>query len=115
MWDEPLTTAGPGTFIGQVIQTAGGDNIYADVKEQYPVVSTETVVERNPDVILGPSSHGEGMTGDKISARAGWKGIKAVQNGRVTIIDGDVISRSGPRLVEGLEAVARALYPDRFK
>ncbi len=115
VWDEPLTTAGPGTFIGQVIQTAGGVNIYADVKEQYPVVSTETVVERNPDVILGPSSHGEGMTADKISARAGWKGIEAVQNGRVTIIDGDIISRSGPRLADALEAVARGIYPDRFK
>ncbi len=115
VWDEPLTTAGPGTFIGQVIQTAGGVNIYADVQEQYPVVSAETVVERNPDVILGPSSHGEGMTADKIGARTGWKGIEAVQNGRVAIIDGDVISRSGPRLVVGLEAVARALYPDRFK
>jgi iron complex transport system substrate-binding protein len=115
VWDEPLTTAGPDTFIGQVIQTAGGVNLYADVKEQYPVVSVETVVERNPDVILGPSSHGEGMTGEKISARAGWKGIKAVQNGRVTIIDGDIISRAGPRLADALEAVARGIYPDRFK
>jgi iron complex transport system substrate-binding protein len=115
VWDEPLMTAGPGTFIGQVIQIAGGVNIYADVKEQYPVVSTETVVERNPDVILGPSSHGEGMTGEKIGARAGWKGIKAVQNGRVVIIDGDIISRASPRLADALEAVARGIYPERFK
>lgn len=115
VWDEPLMTAGPRTFIGQVIEIAGGINIFADLEEEYPTVSAEAVVERNPDVILGPSSHAEGMTAEKIGARPGWQEVKAVQNGRVLIIDGDIISRAGPRLVAALEEVARALYPHWFQ
>ncbi|MGQ9554650.1 MAG: ABC transporter substrate-binding protein [Anaerolineae bacterium] len=115
VWDEPLMTAGPRTFIGQVIEIAGGINIFADLEEEYPTVSAEAVVERNPGVILGPSSHAEGMTAEKIAARPGWQEVKAVQDGRVIIIDGDIISRAGPRLVAALEEVARALYPHWFQ
>lgn len=115
VWDEPLMTAGPTTFIGQLIELAAGVNIFADVKEQYPTVSSEAVVARKPDVILGPSSHGEGLTAAKIGARPGWSELAAVKAGRIVIIDGDIISRPGPRLADALEAVARGLYPDRFK
>lgn len=115
VWDEPLMTAGPTTFIGQVIGLAGGVNIFADVEEQYPMVSSEAVVARAPQVILGPSSHVEGLTAEKIAARPGWAGLEAVKAGRVVIVDGDIISRAGPRLVDALEAVARGIYPERFK
>lgn len=115
VWDEPLMTAGPATFIGQLIELAAGVNIFADVKEQYPTVSSEAVVARKPDVILGPSSHGEGLTAAKIGARPGWSELAAVKAGRIVIIDGDIISRPGPRLADALEAVARGLYPERFK
>lgn len=115
VWDEPLMTAGPGTFIGQVIELAGGTNIFADVHEQYPTVSSETVVASGPDVILGPSSHIEGLTTEKVAARPGWDELAAVKAGRIVIVDGDIISRSGPRLVDALESVARGLYPQRFQ
>lgn len=115
VWDEPLMTAGPTTFIGQIIELAAGVNIFADVKEQYPTVSSEAVVARKPDVILGPSSHGEGLTAAKIGARPGWGELAAVKAGRIVIVDGDIISRPGPRLADALEAVARGLYPERFK
>jgi len=115
VWDEPLMTAGPTTFIGQVIEIAGGVNIFADVKEQYPTVSSEAVIARSPDVILGPSSHGDGLTAEKIAARPGWQELAAVKAGRIVIVDGDIISRAGPRLADALEAVARGLYPERLK
>lgn len=115
VWDEPLMTAGPATFIGQVIELAGGINIFSDVKEQYPTVSSEAVVARGPDIILGPSSHGEGLTAAKIGARPGWGELAAVKAGRIVIVDGDIISRAGPRLADALEAVTRGLYPERFK
>ncbi len=115
VWDEPLMTAGPATFIGQVIELAGGINIFADVKEQYPTINSEAVVTRGPDVILGPSSHGEGLTAAKIAGRPGWGELAAVKAGRIVIVDGDIISRAGPRLADALEAVARGLYPERFK
>jgi len=116
VWDEPLTTAGPGTSVHQVIETAGGINIFADVaREQYPKVSAEVVIERNPDVILGPSSHGSALIAAKVAARPGWQSVKAVEKGRIVIMDGDMISRAGPRVVDAIEAVAKNLYPDRFK
>ncbi len=115
VWDEPLMTAGSATFVHQVIELAGGINIFADVKEQYPKVSAEVVIARNPDVILGPSTHGNALAASKIAARPGWQFIRAVQEERISIIDGDVISRAGPRIVDAIEIVATLLYPDRLK
>ncbi len=115
VWDEPLMTAGPSTFVGQAIELAGGVNIFADVTEDYPQVSAEEVVKRNPAVILGPDTHGDKLTTEQVIQRPGWDQIEAVREGHIHLIEGDIVSRPGPRLAEGLEAVARALYPDLFK
>jgi len=115
VWDEPLMTAGPKTFIGRMIELAGGVNIFADVTQQYPQVSAEEVIKRNPAVILGPDSHAEALTAEKIRSRPGWGDIQAVKDGRIYLINGDIASRPGPRLADGVEAIAKALYPDRFK
>jgi iron complex transport system substrate-binding protein len=115
VWHEPLMTAGPTTFIGELIELAGGKNIFADVSEEYPQVSAETVVQRDPDVILGPDSHGEELTVEKIKARPGWEDISAVQKGRIYLVNGDIVSRSGPRLADALEIIARTLHPDLFQ
>jgi iron complex transport system substrate-binding protein len=115
VWDEPLMTAGPTTFIGTLIELAGGVNIFADVSEEYPQVSSEEVVRRDPAVILGPDSHGEKLTLEQIQTRPGWGGIQAVREGRIYLVNGDIVSRSGPRLVDALEDIARALHPDLFK
>lgn len=115
VWHEPLMTAGPTTFIGRLIELAGGKNIFADVIEEYPQVSAETIVQQNPDVILGPDSHGEQLTPEKIEARPGWADIAAVQAGRIYLIDGDIVSRPGPRLADALETIARDLHPDLFQ
>ncbi|NOX61823.1 MAG: cobalamin-binding protein [Chloroflexi bacterium] len=114
VWDEPLMTAGPGTFIGQMIELAGGVNIFDDMEEDYPKISAEEVIRRNPAVILGPDSHGDKLTPEQLAQRPGWGEIQAVQKGRIHLIDGDIVSRPGPRLAQGLEEVARALYPDLF-
>jgi iron complex transport system substrate-binding protein len=115
VWHEPLMTAGPGTFIGQMIALAGGRNIFADVREDYPQISAETVIRRDPAVILGPDHHAQHLTAQKIRARPGWAGIKAVRAGRIYLVNGDIVSRPGPRLVEALEIIARRLHPDLFR
>jgi len=114
IWDEPLMTAGPSTFAGQLIALAGGVNAFGDVAEQYPQISAEEVVQRDPAVIMGPDSHGDRLTIEHFSQRPGWAEIDAVRAGRIHLIDGDIVSRGGPRLADALEAVARALYPERF-
>lgn len=114
VWDNPLMTAGPGTFIGQLIELAGGINVFDDVGQDWPQVSLEELLRRDPDVILGPATHQSGLVLDDLRRRPGWQTLRAVRAGRVHVIEDNLISRPGPRLVEGLEQVARALYPERF-
>jgi iron complex transport system substrate-binding protein len=113
-WDDPLMTAGPTTFAGQMIEKGRGVNLFADVTKPYAEISIEEVIQRNPDVIMGPDTHGEALTADLVATRPGWETIKAVQDGRIYVFDGDITSRAGPRIVDGLEMIARALHPDRF-
>lgn len=114
VWDEPLRTAGPGTYIGEMIVLAGGVDIFAEVSEPYAQVSAETVIERQPDVILGPVTHSDALSPERIEARPGWDTIPAVQNGAVYLLDDDIVSRAGPRMADAVELIAASLYPDRF-
>jgi iron complex transport system substrate-binding protein len=113
-YDEPLMTAGPSTFIGRMIEMAGGMNIFAELQESYPQVSAEEVLRRNPTVILAPANSGLSLSPAQTIQRPGWRSIAAVKNHRIHLLDDDLVSRPGPRLAEALEAVTRALYPDRF-
>lgn len=110
VFDDPLTTSGPQTFIDQLIELAGATNLFADAQERYPQISAETVVERDPDVIIGPSSQAEKLTPALLNRRPGWGSIQAVRDGRVYTLDGDSVSRPGPRLVEALEALVDVVY-----
>jgi iron complex transport system substrate-binding protein len=110
VFDEPLMTAGPGTFIGQMLGLAGATSIFADTKEEYPQVSAEAIISRDPTVIVGPSSHSDKLTQAQVAARPGWAKIRAVRDGRIYLLDGDMVSRPGPRLADALEALASALY-----
>ncbi len=115
VWHEPLMTTTNRTFIGEIITLAGGENIFGDLEETYPAVSAEEIIAANPDVILGPTSHGDQLTAEVIAKREGWSELSAVQNNAIYLIDGDIISRAGPRVVDALEAVASALYPAYFE
>jgi iron complex transport system substrate-binding protein len=115
VFDEPRMTAGPSTFQGQLIELAGGINIFADVTEGYPQINDEEVIERNPAVIMGADTMGDKLTLDLVAQRSGWDQVEAVQNGRIHLFDGDTVSRAGPRLTQALEAMAKALYPDKFE
>jgi len=107
-------TAGPGTFIDLLIQRAGGLNVTSALKDQYPQVSLEEVVKLNPSVILlGDALYG--VTANTVKARAGWKSLAAVKNDKIFTFDDNLVSRPGPRLVDGLEQLAKLLHPDLFK
>jgi len=112
VYDAPLMTAGPSTIIGQMLEMAGGINIFADLKGRYPQVSSEEVVQRNPACILGLKGRMLALTPTQIGQRPGWTHITAVQRHCIHLLDDDTVARPGPRLAEALEAIARALYPD---
>ena len=113
--DKSLYTAGPGSFIDDMIANAGGVNIAADAKGSYAQLSPEAIIARDPQVmLLGDMNFGESP--ESVKARPGWSNISAVKSGRIVpISDENVIARPGPRIVEGLEMLARALYPELFK
>lgn len=113
VWDNPLTAAGPATYFGEMIELCGAVNIVSDRSARYVEISEEVVVARDPDVILSPSVHAEQVTREQFTGRPGWAALRAVRNDRVYLIEGDVISRCGPRLVDALEAMSRCLYPEQ--
>lgn len=115
VWDEPLMTAGPNSFIGEILQLAGTRNIFSDTDTRYPRVSAEAVVARNPDVILAPSTHATEVSREQILSRPGWEHVNAISSERVYLISGDQVSRCGPRLVDALEEVISFIYPAQYE
>ncbi len=108
IWGEPPQTAAGGTFIDDLIRRGGGSNLFADLRG-WPQVSAETVLHRNPQVIMltYPGAR-------RLAARRGWERLEAVRRGRVHELDPNLVSRPGPRLVDGLEQVAARLHPQLF-
>jgi iron complex transport system substrate-binding protein len=108
-------TAGAGTFIDLLIGLAGGQNIGSSLQGDYAQISQEELIVQNPDVILlGDALYG-GIKPDQVAARPGWGGITAVKNNRVLEFNDDLVSRPGPRMVQGLEELAKILHPDLVK
>lgn len=109
-----LVTAGPGSFIGDIIARAGGTNIAQDTSTKWPRLSQEVVIASDPEVII-LDDHAAGVTPEEVAGRPGWQGITAVKQGRVVPIQSDLVARAGPRIVEGFEMVARAIHPEVFQ
>jgi iron complex transport system substrate-binding protein len=112
LWDEPLQTAGPDTFVGQMIVEAGGQNVFADTQQQYPAVSDEAVLARKPDLILA-ADHGGAKLRDRLARRPGWDRLPAIQARRVVTVPEDLLHRPGPRIIDGLERLAALLGESR--
>lgn len=107
VWYAPYMTAGKKSFINSIIEMAGGKNIFGQIEDPYPMVSEESIILENPQVILIPSQNGISL--ESVCQRNGWKNIDAVKNGRVYFVDGDLISRPGPRIVKSINEI-RELY-----
>jgi iron complex transport system substrate-binding protein len=113
LWNDPLMSAGSGTFINDLIKLAGGMNIAGDAGTEWPAYSLEVLINKNPDIII--YAHGMDSV-DKIRDRKGWANIKAVKTGRIILLpDENIVLRPGPRIIQGLEAIAKALHPELFK
>jgi iron complex transport system substrate-binding protein len=107
-------TAGPGTFISIMMDMAGGKNVADSAKSAYPQLSLEQVVALNPQIILlGDAAYG--VTVESVGKRAGWEALDAVKNNRIYTFDDNLVSRPGPRMVDGLETLAKLLHPELFK
>ncbi len=106
-------TPGPGSFIDDIITLAGGVHAAAGTKSPYAQINAEEIVAANPDVII-LSDAAYGISVDSVKARQGWSAISAVKNNKVFPIDDNLVSRPGPRVVDGLESAAKLIHPELF-
>jgi iron complex transport system substrate-binding protein len=109
--------AGPDGFFGNLVPLAGGKNVFDDLGRPSGQVSTEQIIARNPTiVILGDTNAPfNAQTPAMVKLRTGWNQIDAVKNGRIFALNDAFLSRPGPRLVDGLEQMARLLHPELFQ
>lgn len=106
-------TVGPGSFIHELIELAGGVNIAAKATSPYPQLSAEELVRSDPEVIvLGDADYG--VTAEQVAVRPGWAGLAAVKAKRVHAISGNLVSRPGPRVGEAALAYAKLVQPTLF-
>jgi len=106
--DATPYTVGPSSFIGTMLAKAGGVNVIPQGLGDFPKISPEIVITGNPSIILGASL-------EEISSRPGWGKIAAVRTGRVhklPVVEAHLVARPGPRIAEGLRALARWLHPE---
>jgi iron complex transport system substrate-binding protein len=111
--DTTYFTVGPNSFIGDFYKELKAANIVTEADGDYPQLSQEVIIQRNPQVIV-LSDEDVDVTPAEVKQRPGWSVIDAVKNDRICNVDPDIIERPGPRVIEGLEAVARCLYPEKF-
>lgn len=120
LWGQlkaPMYTAGPGSFIHDLITSAGGRNIASDTGTAWPQLGLETLVTRDPDLIIVSGKKPDAIEKDvsRLQEMSGWKSIDAIRNRRVYEISLDLLGRPGPRLVTGLETLAHLLHPEQFE
>jgi iron complex transport system substrate-binding protein len=114
-WHDPIWTAGSDTMIQYLINEAGGTNIAVDLNG-YATITLESVIQRNPQVIVVMSSMGtQNASLDYIMSNEQFQSTDAVKNGRVYEIDADIFGRTTPRIVDGLETLAKLIHPELFK
>lgn len=104
VWNSPFMSVGNSSFINDLINTAGGINIFQEIAQAYPTVSEETIVAKNPQIIIIPQN--SGITVDSVKNRKGWSQIDAVKNDKIFIVDDNLLTRSGARIGESAEYLA---------
>lgn len=113
--ESPIVTVGKGSFGDDLIRLAGGENVAGKDKEMYPRLGMEEILKRSPEVILISSMNPKGDYERILREWARWKMIPAVKQGRIHLIDSDLIDRPSPRIIEGLEEMATLIHPGRYK
>lgn len=110
VWSKPYMSCGKNSFISGIIQSAGGNGIFSDQAEEYPMINEESIIAANPDVIIIPDMNGE--TKVSVEERSGWENMNAVKNSQIYFAESNIFSRAGPRITEALVAVAKMIHPE---
>jgi ABC-type Fe3+-hydroxamate transport system substrate-binding protein len=106
IWDAPLITIGAGSFMNELVDIAGGRNVYADIEAPSKNISLEDVARRDPQFILaGP------IGAEKIAGDPRWRIVRAVRDGKVLVVDTVVVARPSVRLGEAAVSLSNLLHP----
>ena len=103
---NPIISAGPGSFIHDLIITAGGINVLSDSPIRYPRIDMEEIILKDPEVIIAPDD----LTEQIHEWKKRWSGISAIRNGMVYPVNPDIVSRPGPRIIDGLEKINEYIH-----
>jgi iron complex transport system substrate-binding protein len=109
-----IFTTGKNTFMDDMISIINAENIAND-QEGWIKIDEEAMITRNPDVIITTYGFYDDKAVEKVLSRVGWENVNAIKNKQVIDVDSDRVTRSGPRIVEGVEELAKAVYPEVFK
>ncbi|WP_199232697.1 ABC transporter substrate-binding protein [Mesobacillus foraminis] len=108
-----IYSAGKNTFMDEMFQIIHAKNVVTE--EGWPKMDPEAVIKANPDVIITTHGHYTEDPVKNVTGRDGWQDIAAVKNNEVVNVDSDAVTRTGPRIVQGVEELAKAVYPEVFK
>jgi len=108
---DPLISVGSGSFIHQMLELAGGENIVGHTAIPYPKVLLEEVLQRDPEVLLFPVGAGEGVPEAEQQRWRKWTTLSAVAHNRLHQVKAELVNRPGPRVVDGIESLAKAIRP----
>jgi cobalamin transport system substrate-binding protein len=109
-----IFTVGPGSYINDLIDIAGGTNVAGRASSAYPQLSAEEILRSDPEIIVLAADAYSSKPGDVV-ARQGWSIIAAVKNNRIFTIDPNLINRPGPRVGEAAETYAKLVHPELFR
>ncbi len=110
IYNKPLMTVSSNSFIGDLIEKGGGENIFKNLPRDYCRVAAESIVERNPDIIIVTY---QGISRSEIKKRLGWENVSAIRNNRIYTtedIDANLIVRAGPRSIKGIKILSKIFY-----
>ncbi|QHE61766.1 ABC transporter substrate-binding protein [Rossellomorea vietnamensis] len=108
-----IYSTGKNTFIDQMLSMVNAENVMSE-QEGWVQVNQEAVISSNPDSIITTYGYYSENPKEQIMGRKGWEDVTAVKNGDVHDVHSDLVTRTGPRLVEGVEEIAKSIYPEVF-
>lgn len=112
VFPDPPMTAGPQTFIGQLLSLAGGRSIFPATDKNWPNVALEEIVKRDPDLVIVPVADATENTLERFRKLTGWRSLRAVKEGHVVPVSADLLSRPSPAIAQSALALRAAIHPE---
>lgn len=112
VYNDPPMTAGPQTFIAQLISIAGAESIFSDSDQLWPNVAMEEIVRRDPDILVVPVGEFSDNSLDRFRKLAGWRDLRAVREGHVVAVPADLMSRPSPSIARAARVLLAAFHPE---